>query len=330
MQPQQALSEVHQTPLISFIITYYNLPVQLLQECIESIMRLSLRPSEREIIVVDDGSEHSPAADLPDSEEGIIYIRQENAGLSAARNKGLSMAKGTFVQFVDADDQLLKEPYEQCLDIIRRHKSADMVLFDFSTTLNGQPSEETVHPLSGSEYMCCNNIHGTAWGYLFRHSILGELRFTAGIYHEDEEFTPQLLLKAKEVYPTHIKAYFYNQREGSITASRKPADIAKRLNDHEGVISRLHGMCDKLTHQDGIAMRRRVAQLTMDYIYKVIIETRSSEALKQRLHTLHEKGLFPLPNGDYSFKYKCFRCMSNSSFGRQVLLRLLPLLRKER
>ena len=43
-------------PLVSFILTYYNQPVQMLCECIDSILALSLRPFEREIIVVDDGS----------------------------------------------------------------------------------------------------------------------------------------------------------------------------------------------------------------------------------------------------------------------------------
>ena len=47
-------------PKISFILTYYNLPIQMLCECIDSILALSLRPDEREIIVIDDGSEMSP------------------------------------------------------------------------------------------------------------------------------------------------------------------------------------------------------------------------------------------------------------------------------
>ena len=52
------------TPLVSFIITNYNLPVNLLSKCIDSVLALSLRPYEREIIVVDDGSDLSPINDL--------------------------------------------------------------------------------------------------------------------------------------------------------------------------------------------------------------------------------------------------------------------------
>lgn len=331
MQNQQTHTSFQDAqPFVSFIIPYYNLPVQLLKECIESILRLSLHTSEREIIVVDDGSDNSPVNELSDYENDIIYIRQKNGGLSMARNKGLDIAKGTYIQFVDADDQLISTSYEQCLNIIRQHQSADIVLFDFSTELCVKAVAEVVQPVSGSNYMRNNNIHGTAWGYLFRRSILGELRFTPGIYHEDEEFTPQLLLRAEEVYPTRAKAYLYNQREGSITSSKNPADTEKRINDREGVIFRLHDLCDKLPRQDKMALERRVAQLTMDYIYCIILENCSLEFLNQRLQHLHDKGLFPLPDANYTTKYTWFRRMSNSSLGRQMLLRLLPLLQRER
>ena len=51
-------------PLISFILPYFNLPVPMLCECIDSILALSLGRDEREIIVIDDGSEQSPVDDL--------------------------------------------------------------------------------------------------------------------------------------------------------------------------------------------------------------------------------------------------------------------------
>ena len=317
-------------PLVSFIITYYNLSVQMLCECIDSILRLSLRSFEREIIVIDDGSDMSPINDLMKYGDDIIYVRQKNKGLSMARNKGIDVATGTYIQFVDADDQLIQAPYEQCLDIIRYKKETDMVLFDFSESPQSKAISEVVEPLSGSEYMRNNNIHGTACGYIFRRAILGNLRFSADIYHEDEEFTPLLLLRAEEVYPTHAKAYYYNKREQSITSSKTPYDTEKRINDREGVLFRLHEQCDKLPHQDKTALKRRIAQLTMDYIYHIIIETHSNDILNQRLERLYNKGLFPLPDGGYSKKYTWFRRMTNNRVGRILLLHSLPFLKKER
>ena len=58
--------------------------------------------------------------------DDIIYVRQQNGGLSSARNMGLALAKGQYIQLIDADDYLLQAPYEQCLDIVRgcRHDTA--------------------------------------------------------------------------------------------------------------------------------------------------------------------------------------------------------------
>ena len=123
-------------PLVSFVLTYFNLPVKMLCECIDSILALSLEPYEREIIVIDDGSESSPMNDLMKYGQNIIYVRQQNQGLSSARNTGIQMATGDYLQFVDSDDLLAKAPYEHCLDIIRKNRP-EMVIFDFTKT--GKP-----------------------------------------------------------------------------------------------------------------------------------------------------------------------------------------------
>ena len=317
-------------PLVSFILTYYNEPVQMLCKCIDSIRALSLRPAEREIIIVDDGSGVSPMNDLMKYADDIIYIRQRNGGLSAARNKGIETAQGEYVQFVDADDYLIQTPYEHCLDLIRRDRQTDMVMFDFTSS----PAFETIFNdtdvMTGSDYMLKHNIHGTAWGYLFKRSMLSTLRFTPGIWHEDEEFTPQLLIRAERACATDAKAYFYNRHEGTITTADDEASKAKRLNDLRGVLDRLNYLCDRLPHTDRIALQRRVAQLTMDYIYQVIIQFRTQDELETRIEELRRKGLFPLPDRDYSRKYRWFRRMTNSRLGRILLLNTLPLVKKER
>ena len=77
-------------------------------------------------------------------------------------------------------------------------------------------------------------------------------------------------------------------------------------------------------------MQRRVAQLTMDYLYNTIILTHSRQELDNRIKELYAEGLFPLPDRDYSQKYKWFRKMINTSLGRSILMNILPLLGKER
>lgn len=317
-------------PLVSFIVTYYNLPIPMLCECINSILALSLRPFEREIIIVDDGSEVSPMNGLMQYGDEIIYVRQKNGGLSVARNKGIDMSTGQYIQFVDADDHLIQAPYEHCLDIIRYQKDIDMVVFDFTSSHQEQRSFNDSAVMSGTEYMRNHNIHGTAWGFLFKRKTLSELRFTPGIWHEDEEFTPQLFIRAERICVTDAKAYYYYKHSGTITTHADERSKEKRFNDIRGVLTRLNYLTDRVPQNDRVALQRRVAQLTMDYIYQVIVQQRSRQALNSCLEDLRKDGLFPLPDRDYTKKYKWFRKMTNSSLGRTILLNTLPLTWKER
>ena len=114
-------------PLVSFIVTYYSEPVDMLKECISSILALSLNETERQIIVVDDGAEYSPINELLALSSKIVYVRQPNRGLGQARNTGIELAEGSFIQFVDGDDLLLTSAYEQCLDIIRQKQMRERV-----------------------------------------------------------------------------------------------------------------------------------------------------------------------------------------------------------
>ena len=319
-------------PLVTFIITYYNLPVQMLCECINSILALSLCYSEREIIVVDDGSDVSPINGLMQYGDDIIYVRQKNGGVSVARNTAMQMARGRYIQIVDGDDYLIKTPYEHCLDLIRNNNNLDMVLFDF-TKSEEKPSstyqDSTI--MTGSEYMRKNNIQGAVWCTLFRQAVRSQLQFTSGIqYAEDEEFTPQMLLRAEAIIVSSAKAYYYRPRSTSAIHQISESSKKKRLDDTLEVIENLRQLADTVPTTDRLALQRRVAQLTMDYIYNTIVITHSRKILDERLGILRQKGLFPLPDKDYSKKYTWFRRMSSTYIGRTILLNTLPFIKRER
>ena len=308
-------------PLISFVIAYYDLPLRLLRQCLDSILALSLQPSEREIIVVDDGSEQSPMNELMAYGDAIHYIRQAHQGLSVARNTGLQMASGTYLQFVDSDDLLLKKAYEHCIDLARKHQP-EMVVFQLTRQNDSKDTYKDSEAQSGSNYMRHQNIHGSACGYLFARSILGDLRFTPGIRHEDEEFTPQLLLRAEIIRVTDAKAYLYRHTPDSITTSQDSHQRLSRLEDSRNIIERLNTIADRLPRDDRMALQRRVAQLTMDYLYNIIRQTGSRQHLEREMEVLRKQGLFPLPDRDYTQKYTWFRRLTNSSIGISILMRL--------
>lgn len=309
-------------PLITFIVTTYNLPLKLLSECLDSITSLSLNKEQREIILIDDGSDVSLLNELGDRINDVIYLRQPNRGLPVARNMGLKIANGKFIQFVDGDDCLIQPVYEHCLDIIRYNEPVDMVLFHIAYSKNQPVDFSSEGPMTGSQYMKDNNLRASACGYIFRADRLGSLRFTPGILHEDEEFTPQLMLHVHNLYTTRAKAYYYRKRKGSITLSNDNKE--ERLNDTLNIILRLKTMSGSI-NDDGkkSALDRRVAQLTMDYLVNVIRLTRSGKQLSSAIALLSEHGLYPLPDTRYTKKYTLFSHLIKGKAGRLVLLSIL-------
>ena len=193
-------------PLITFVVPCYNLPGEWICACIDSILALPLKREEREVLVIDDGSETPVSECLSGYGDEVQCVRQPNGGLSAARNTGMDRASGTYIQFVDGDDELLPSAYAQCIRMLKSD-APDMLLFRFQ----GQGAA-SLPVMDGTAYMRRYNLRASACAYLFRRSLLGNLRFIQGILHEDEAFTPQLMLRAASVLDTGCAAYAYHRR----------------------------------------------------------------------------------------------------------------------
>lgn len=114
--------------LISIIIPVYNIEKKFLDKCIESVINQTY--SNLEIILVDDGSlaRFSQIYDeysLKDKRVQVVH--KENGGVSSARNKGIDIAKGEFIVFVDGDDWI-KSNF--CEEIIRNIGENEIIIFD--------------------------------------------------------------------------------------------------------------------------------------------------------------------------------------------------------
>lgn len=321
---QTGTSILQEEPLVSFIIIAYNLPIDMLKECVESILTLGLDHREYEIILVDDGSDVPVIAQLADFQDVLFYLRQQNQGISVARNNGLRVAKGKYIQFIDGDDKLLNAPYCQCMDLLRA-ENPDMLLFNF--TDKDHPSGKAFKyesPSTGASYMHTHNLHASACCYLFLKNLLAGQTFTPGIYHEDEEFTPLLMLKAEKVIATDSAPYYYRKREESIVNKVDDNEhVAKRLDDTEQIIYKLKHKADTLPEMERVAMNRRVAQLTMDYLYQMMKAGVSQEDLDERVKRLETHSLFPLPYKHYTYKYSLFRLLSKNKLSRTIMSKII-------
>ena len=253
-------------------------------------------------------------------QDDIIYIRQRNQGLSIARNTGLQNASGKYIQFVDGDDSLIQVGYEHCLDLLRYH-NPDIVHFTSSNkTFDKEVPYQYSEPISGSAYLYNNNLRAAAWCYTFKRDLLQQQRFTPGILHEDEEFTPILFLKAERIITTDTKAYYYRERKDSIMhKTEDKRHYLKRLADTEKVIFQLQEKSNYLSEPERIALNRRIAQLTMDYLYNTIVLAQNYKHLEKNIKRLHDKGLFPLPDKKYTKKYQIFAKAINNKITRKIL-----------
>ena len=97
-------------PKTSVVITTFN-DAEYLKRSIPSVINQTSKP--KEIIIIDDGSSDNQAKEIVDSFHNhtdipIILNKKKNGGPSSARNVGIKLAKGEFILFLDADDELLK------------------------------------------------------------------------------------------------------------------------------------------------------------------------------------------------------------------------------
>lgn len=121
--------------LVSIIIPVYNTE-KFLGECLESIIKQNYKNIE--IILIDDGSTDSSGKicmEYMEKDSRIIVIRQKNSGVSCARNRGLEIANGEFVLFVDSDDFVQKNYVKELYDKIQKY---DIAICGIGRFINGK------------------------------------------------------------------------------------------------------------------------------------------------------------------------------------------------
>ncbi len=209
-------------PLLTLVMPVYNV-APYLPRCLESLMALD--PTPGEIIVVDDGSTDECPRILQEFQPrlpAMRVIRQENGGLSAARNTGLDAARGKYLAFVDSDDFLEPDAYRPALEAAERD-TLDMVLFNAMYHFEGRKPDRPIHEnlpssaqvLSGrawlAERLAARRLPHMVWMHLYRREFIEQnrFRFIPRLIHEDVIWTTQALLSARRVrYIDHVAVHY--------------------------------------------------------------------------------------------------------------------------
>lgn len=212
---------------LSIVIPVYNVE-KYVEKCLRSCAEQDLPSEEFEIIVVNDGTKDSSleiVERVAKDYSNITIISQENAGLSAARNKGLSIAKGDYIWFVDSDDWI----ENNCLrKIVSELDGVDLLVMGYIETYDDSiKNKEIVYSnisIKKGKELFLDNFFPQAQMYIFRREFLfnNNLIFFEGIYHEDSEFTPRILYYADKIKILSKPVYYFYKRPNSITTTVNP------------------------------------------------------------------------------------------------------------
>lgn len=224
---------------LSVVLPVYNV-ADYLGACIDSLLAQTF--VDFEVIAVDDGSTDASAEILSryaERDKRLKIVRQANAGLGAARNRGLELASGKYIHFIDSDDLLDLTTYERVVGEMERHE-LDQLVFSAKAFGDEGASEATRKRIEAYDryYAIASSIEGKVvdggemmaleleTGHLFvsvplrimkRETLIKSgVRFIEGVVREDESFTSLLMLKSPRVMALKDRFYLRRVREGSL------------------------------------------------------------------------------------------------------------------
>ena len=232
--------------LISVIVPVYNVE-RYLAACLDSILSQSYR--NLEVIVINDGSTDFSlqiAETYAEKDDRVKIYSHNNEGLSQARNRGLEVATGEFLTFVDSDEMLLSEALEVMWEAMRNN-SADLVEGNIIRgKIHGEIKNElpfktyTYNPEEAiADVLYQKRLLPSACGKLFKRNLFEDLKFEPGILYEDLNIFYRILERCHKIVWIEYPVYFYRMTEGSIVNSWKPErlDVLKVTENIETYIA---------------------------------------------------------------------------------------------
>ena len=317
---------------LSIVVPIYKVETYL-RKCIDSLLHQDLPEEEYEIILVDDGSPDG-CGEICDryafQHANIKVVHRTNGGLSAARNSGIDVAQGNYVQFVDSDDYLesnvLKALIDKAetarLDVLRfNYQNVNEQYEVFEPNKVSKPFVDYCEePCDGLTFLTERLGFGCyAWQFVVRRELLEGYRFKEGILFEDTEWTPRMLMRAIRVSSMDKIVYNYLQRIGSITKSIDEMKIkntlANKMQLVDSMKEQMKGVPDKRWFEGMIA---QIILSIIDDISIVFFDER-----KHLLREMKSKGVIPL--SDYHATPSALRKIRWVNFSPELYCVMLHL-----
>ena len=219
-------------PLISIIIPCFNAE-KTLEKCLESVVQQSY--ANLEIIIIDDGSTDETSLiynKFQSNDERILVLKQQNSGVSKARNTGVKAATGDYICFVDSDDWAELNYCSELYSLLVG-ENADISIVEASyedengnVLCNKPTSEEKIFDGNRALVLLLEDreIQSHPWGKLFKADLLKNVHFPENLKcFEDYSTLFKIFNKAVKVIKSNEKLYHYIQREDSLSHNLSPA-----------------------------------------------------------------------------------------------------------
>lgn len=246
--------------LLSVIVPVYNVE-QYLEDCVNSLIKCSYK--NLEIILVNDGSTDKSAKicnEFANIDPRIRVIHKENGGLSDARNAALDVFAGDYVTFLDSDDFVSENCYEQNMQYFD-NPEVDIVQFAYKRLL---PSGKTIDGVSVDDNKDVTDIHekfkeaflklkirSYAWNKIYKRQVFNDLRYPVGRNYEDRYLLPEILSRPYNIKYSSKGYVFYRIREGQITKTNSQHNLESQMlaNLHIIEIAQLNKFSDIVFHR---------------------------------------------------------------------------------
>ena len=241
---------------LSIIIPCYNAQDHI-ERFLVNLSNQSLKVSEYEVILIDDGSKDNTAniiENLKSSYKNIIFYRQKNQGPGVARNYGLKLAKGKYVYFLDVDDYIAYNSLSILLNYLEKY---DLDLIGFNTRitenynlleLNNKAINSEISVTNGIDYITENRHHRLEpWWYITKREYLLKIGFIfeEGVFLEDAIFTINVLKSAKRFAHIPLDAHRYITSPSSTMRSKNQKHLDKLIMSYVELILKLNEMITK-------------------------------------------------------------------------------------
>ena len=233
---------------LSIIIPAFNAEPYL-ERCFDSIYRDASSMEYFEVIVVNDGSKDNTLSRLNEYQakyRNMVVVDQPNGGVSVARNNGIISAKGDYVLFLDADDELVEGALAKVYVYLKEHDSMDMLVTrqirkkGNKTTIIPAPTLKEHIQYNGVEAYRSHYVRTNAGGGICRTCFLREfnLFFPKGVTNgEDSVFFAHLQVYAQKIVYNNILLYQINEITGSASRNDRTSLGIKLINTLESIDS---------------------------------------------------------------------------------------------